>query len=141
VTLQPSGGLPEVVAVQVLIGVSQPPPDRPVSDDAEIKVSVKRVDFGSVSAKKLNTPARGFTVTNRGKAKVRVSIEGAPRWLLVNPETLVLRPGARQTVKLVGRIDKVQGRKQEVVLTVSPNGGKSHKVKVLLKVKRGGLFG
>jgi len=141
VTLQPNNGRPEVVAVQVSISGADAPPVKPGSGDAVIRVSVLRVDFGTVSAKKLSTPARRLTVTNKGKTACQVRILGAPRWLLVTPESFVLVPGAGQLVKLIGRIDKVEGRKQQVKLTVAPDGGKNQDVKVLLKVKRGGLFG
>jgi hypothetical protein len=68
-------------------------------------------------------------------------VQGAPRWLLIKPTTFRLVPGARQVVKLVGRVDKVRGRKQEVALTFALDGGMNQEVQVLLEVKRKGLFG
>jgi hypothetical protein len=50
-------------------------------------------------------------------------------------------PGARQQVELVGRVDKVRGRRQHVTLTFALDGGQSQGVDVLLEVKRRGLFG
>jgi hypothetical protein len=44
-------------------------------------------------------------------------------------------------VKLVGRVDKVRGRRQRVALTFALDGGHSRELEVRLQIKRRGLFG
>jgi hypothetical protein len=141
VTLQPSNGIPEVVAIQVTIADVERPPVHGASGKVALKVRPDRIDFGSVSAKRLSTPGKQFSVTNVGDTRIRVRISGGPRWLLIQPETFELTPGANQVIKLVGRISKVEGRKQDIRLAVTPDGGPGQEVRVLLKIKRGGLFG
>jgi hypothetical protein len=80
------------------------------------------------------------TVTNVSQAMARCRVLGAPAWLLVKPETFRLQPGAHQDVELVGRVDKVRGRRQEVPLTIALDGGPDQRLEVRLRVK-GGLFG
>ena len=138
VTLTPVGGEPEVVAVQVAVARDEggPAPGRPV-----IKVSPQRIDFGLVSAKALSTATERVTVTNRSQAVAQVRVQGAPRWLLIKPESFRLAAGTKQVVRLVGRVDKVRGRKHKVTLTFALDGGRDQEVQVLLQVKRRGLFG
>jgi tRNA A-37 threonylcarbamoyl transferase component Bud32 len=128
VTLTPSNGVPEVLPVQ--IAVTAP----------AIRVAPQEVDFGTVSQRALSTPRRSLAVTNVSQAVAQCRILGAPEWLLVKPERFSLKPGAQQDVELVGRVDKVRGRKQELPLTVALDGGQNRKVRILLRVK-GGLFG
>jgi serine/threonine protein kinase len=141
VTLTPVGGAPEVVAVQVTVVAEQNSPIQITMAAAAIEVNPKQVDLGLVDRKALSTPRATVTVTNVSQAAAQVRVQDAPRWLLVKPEVLRLVPGARQQVELVGRVDKVRGRKEKVTLTFSLDGGPNQEVEVLLEIKRRGLFG
>jgi hypothetical protein len=44
-------------------------------------------------------------------------------------------------VELVARVDKVRGRKDRAVLTITVDGRQDHEVEVVLRVKGSGLFG
>jgi hypothetical protein len=105
-----------------------------------IRVEPAAVDFGRVSRGKLNTPRRSVTVTNVSQAVARCRVLGAPAWLLVKPEHFSLQPGAQQSVEMVGRMSKVSGRKENVVLTIALDGGRDLRMEVRLRVK-GGFFG
>jgi hypothetical protein len=129
VTLTPGGGLPEVVPLQITIVAPA------------IRVTPTEIDFGTVSRQDLSTPRRRVTVRNIGQAPSQCRILGAPAWLLVKPERFRLQPGEQQDVELVGRVDKVRGRRHEIPLTVALDGGRDLEVQVLLQIKRGGLFG
>jgi serine/threonine protein kinase len=140
VTLTPAGGAPEVVAVQVSVaGNAVPAPGQPKAP--AIRVSPTRVDFGAVDRGALHTARASVTVTNVAQAPARVSVQGAPRWLLVKPVSFRLAPGEKQVVELVGRVDRVRERRQKIPLVFALQGGSSHKVEVRLQVGRGGLFG
>jgi hypothetical protein len=52
-----------------------------------------------------------------------------------------VQPGGQQAVELVGRVDKVRGRKQHVKLTLAVEGGRNRQVEVRLRIKGRGLFG
>ncbi len=132
VTLTPIGGEAEVVPVQVSLVEPRPP---------RIEVHPTAVDFGTVDRRALHTAPRQVTVTNGGGGEARVRVEGAPRWLLVNPEAFRLAPGAQQVVRLIGRVDRVRGRKQKVRLIFALEGGPDRQVEVQLRIKRRGLFG
>jgi hypothetical protein len=72
----------------------------------------------------------------------RVRVQGAPRWLLVKPEVFHLAAGARQVVKMVGRVGKTpRGRQHRATLTFALEDGQDQQVEVSLRVKGGGLFG
>jgi serine/threonine protein kinase len=141
VTLTPVGGAPEVVAVQIGISADKAAPVRITLDAPAIEVSPKVIDFGNVDPKVLGTSTEPLTVTNVSKTTAQVRVQGAPRWLLIKPETFKLVPGARQIVKLTGRVNKVRGRKQKVVLTFAVDGGRDQEIEVRLEIKRRGLFG
>jgi tRNA A-37 threonylcarbamoyl transferase component Bud32 len=128
VTLMPVGGSPEVLPVQITV-------TRPA-----IHLTPVEVDFGTVSRQDLHTARRRVTVTNVSQAVAGCRVLGAPEWLLVKPEAFRLQPGAHQDVELVGRVDKVRGRRQEVPLTIVLEGGEDQKLEVRLRIK-GGLFG
>jgi serine/threonine protein kinase len=141
VTLTPVGGLPEVIAVQITITAEKAVPVRITLAASSIEVSPRVVDFGTVDARALNTPGEPVTVTNLGKATAQIRVQGAPRWLLVKPETFRLVAGAKQVVKLTGRVDKVRNRKEQVRLIFAVDGGQDQEIEVRLEVKRRGLFG
>lgn len=141
VTLTPVGGAPEVAAVQISVSAEKAAPVRMGLSAPTIEVNPRAVDFGQVDGKALNTASKEVTVTNLSRTTAQVRVQGAPRWLLVKPETFRLVAGARQVVKLVGRVDKVRGRQQKVRLTFAVDGGPDQAVEVRLKVKRRGLFG
>ena len=141
VTLSPVGGTPEVVAVQVAVLPETDSPAQSTATVAAIEVAPRRVDLGVVDSKALSTPRAMVTVTNVSQRAAQVRVQGAPRWLLVKPGVFRLAPGARQQVDLVGRVDKVRGRREQVTLTFSPDGGRNQEVEVRLEVKRRGLFG
>ncbi len=141
VTLTPSGGNPEVVAVQLTVAGDGPAPAPGRTKAPSIKVSPRRVDFGTVARRTLHTARHSITVTNTSQSVARVRVQGAPRWLLVNPTSFRLAPGDRQVVELVGRVDKVRERRQKVSLVFAPDGGKSQEVQVRLQIGRAGLFG
>ena len=79
-------------------------------------------------------------MTNISRAAAQCRVVGAPAWLLVKPEQFGLQPGVRQSVELVGRMAKIQGRKQQAALTFTLDGGQGQRVEVRLRVKSG-LFG
>jgi P pilus assembly chaperone PapD len=81
------------------------------------------------------------SVTNLGQTPAQIRVEGAPRWLLVKPEGFRLAAGARQTVKLVVRIDKLRGSREEARLKFAVDGGEDREIEVRVKVRRRGLFG
>jgi serine/threonine-protein kinase len=141
VTLTPAGGTPEVVAVQIAIAERKTAQVQETPKSPAIELSPQRVDFGTVDQKALGTPQAKVTVTNTSQTPAQVRVQGAPRWLLIKPETFRLVPGARQVVKLVGRVDKVRGRKQVIALTFALDGGQSQELEVRLQIKRRGLFG
>ncbi len=141
VTLTPVGGTPEVVAVQVAVAEDRAAPVQITPSSPIIEVSPRRVDLGVVDSGALNTPRVSLTVTNTSKTTAQVRVQGAPRWLLIKPEAFRLVPGASQVVKLVGRVDKVRGRKQKVRLAFALDGGPDEEVEVLLEIRRRGLFG
>jgi serine/threonine protein kinase len=141
VTLTPVEGYPEVVAVQVFVGATQAAPLRTSAGYPAVEVSPARVDFGTVSRQDLSAGPVQVSVANLGQAPAQVRVQGAPRWLLVNPETFRLATGARQTVKLVARIDKVRRAREEVRLRFSVDDGPDQEIEVLLKTRRRGLFG
>jgi serine/threonine-protein kinase len=141
VTLTPVGGAPEVVAVQISISAQKAAPVRITQKSPTIEVSPKRIDFGTVDRNALSTSRVSLTVKNTSRTPAQVRVRGAPKWLLVKPDTFKLVPGARQVVKIVGRVDKVRGRKHKVALTFGVDGGRDQEVEVLLQIKRRGLFG
>jgi serine/threonine protein kinase len=141
VTLTPVGGTPEVVAVQIGVAEGKAAPAQITLAAPAIRVSPAQVDFGTVDANKLNTPPAEVTVTNVSQAAAQVRVHGMPRWLLVKPEAFRLAPGAKQAVKLVGRIDRLRGGEQKVRITFALDGGPNTEVEVRLEVKRRGLFG
>jgi serine/threonine-protein kinase len=141
VTLTPMDGAPEVVAVQISVAAEQVAPLPSVQQPPAIKVSPKVVNLGTVKRTALSTPRVSVTVSNVGQATARVKVQGAPRWLLVKPETFQLARGAKQKIKIVGRVDKAQGRKQKATLVFALDGGRDQEVEVQFQVKRRSLFG
>jgi serine/threonine protein kinase len=140
VTLTPVGGTPEVVAVQIAVSQERSAPVRITLAAPAIRVSPSRVDFGTVSRRDLSTPTANLEAINVGQVTAQVRVHGAPRWLLIKPETFRLVAGARQAIRLVGRLDKVRG-KQQVSLIFAVDGGQDQVVEVRLKVKGLSLFG
>ena len=141
VTLTPAGGSPEVVAVQVSVAAGQAAPPQSARRLPAIEVSPKRVDLGTVDRKALSTSRVSVLVTNLSHSTVEVRVQGAPRWLLVKPQTFRLARGAKQEVGLVGRVDKVRSRREKATLVFALDGGRDQEVEVRLQIKRRGLFG
>jgi tRNA A-37 threonylcarbamoyl transferase component Bud32 len=144
VTLTPNGGSPEVVPVQISVRPSKATLTPAALAAPAINVGPHVVDFGKVDSRALATSPEAVTVTNRGTATARVRVEGAPRWLLVKPETFRLSAGGSQVVQLTGRVDKVKSHSERVRLAFAVDGGQDEdkqEVEVRLKVKRRGLFG
>jgi tRNA A-37 threonylcarbamoyl transferase component Bud32 len=141
VTLTPVGGTPEVVAVQINLTENKAVPTDIALRSPTIEISPRRVDFGVVDPKALSTKQVSVTVTNTGQTSAQIRVRGAPRWLLIKPQTFRLMPGAKQVVKLIGRVDKVRGRRQKVTLTFAVDGGPDQEIDIRLEVKRQGLFG
>jgi serine/threonine protein kinase len=141
VTLMPAGGAPEVVSVRIAVAQAGSTPSPGSSGSPAISVTPRRIDFGTVSRQALSSRRERMTVTNVGQTPADCRVVGAPRWLLVKPETFRLMPGARQQVELVARVDKVRGRKDKTVLTLAIDGQQHHEVEVVLRVKGSGLFG
>jgi tRNA A-37 threonylcarbamoyl transferase component Bud32 len=133
VTLTPVNGLPEVVAVQISVSAEKAAPT--------IEVSPGLVDFGTMDAEALDTATKAVTVTNLSRATAQVRVQGAPRWLTVKPETFRLVAGARQVVKLTGRVDKVRHRTENIRLTFAVDGGQDEEVEVRLEKEKRGWFG
>jgi hypothetical protein len=140
VTLTPVDGTPEVVAVQITIAVDEAAPVRITPTSPAIEISPRLVDFGTVPNQNLSTDRKQLAVTNVSGTIAQVRVQGAPRWLLIKPEAFRLVPGGRQVIKLVGRLDKVRGRRQRITLLFAVDGGRDQKVEVRLAVKRRGLF-
>jgi serine/threonine protein kinase len=140
VSLTPVGGLPEVVAVQVTVSASKAPPPPPAPKAPSITVSPGVVDFGIVSRKDRRTSPLPVTVTNAGREKARVQVEGVPQWLSVEPRTFQLSGNAKQVVQITGKIDKMQKRKELITLFFAVDGGEDIEVEVKLEVQRRGLF-
>lgn len=140
-TLTPIGGSPEVVAVQISVGAEGAVPVHISPAAPTIEVSPKVVDFGAVDPRAPNTATQSVTVTNLSRATIQVRVQGAPRWLLVKPETFRLVAGARQVVKLSGRVDRVRNRTEKALLTFAVDGGPGQTIEVRLEVRRRGLFG
>ena len=61
--------------------------------------------------------------------------------MLVEPETFSLPAGAKKTVKLIVRVEKVESRRQKVKLTFALDGGQDQEIELELQIKRRGLFG
>lgn len=141
VTLTPDGGTPEVVAVQVTVSAEQNAPVQRTMAGPAIEVHPTQVDLGVVDRKALSTARATVTVANVGQTAAQVRVQDVPRWLLVKPAVFRLAPGARQQVELVGRVDKVRGRREQVTLTFSYADGPNQQVDVLLAINRRGLFG
>lgn len=141
VTLTPVGGTPEVVAVQISVDARATAPVHITTDPPAVQVSPGRLDFGTVSNKDRRTAAERLTVTNVGRTMAQVRVQGAPRWLEVEPAEFGLVPGARQIVKVRGRPDRVRRGRQEARLTIAVDGGPDQELEVVLEVKRRGLFG
>jgi hypothetical protein len=146
VTLTPIGGAPEVVAVQVTVAATSPAPANTAAAPKApavptVEISPKRVDFGIVDRGRLSTARINVTVSNVSQATAQVRVQGAPRWLLVKPASFQLAPGDRQVVELVGRVDKVPGRRQRDSLVFATRGGSKQEVPVRVQIKRRGLFG
>lgn len=137
VTLSPEGGMPEVVAVQISVAAGAATPAGPQA----IQISPQRIDFGTVSRRDRRTSARRLTVTNLGQAMVRVRVQGAPRWLEVEPAAFSLVGGARQVVKMRGRPDRVRDGRQQATLTLAVEGGPDRQVEVSLETRRWRWFG
>jgi hypothetical protein len=141
VTLAPAGGELEVVPVQVGLSKARQESQLSAGEPAVIRVRPQRLDFGRVARAKMSTRRKRVKVTNSGKAQARCRVLDAPRWLLVKPEGFALAPGASQTVELVGRIDKVQGRKAKALIKIAPEGGLPVQVEVTVRITGSGLFG
>jgi tRNA A-37 threonylcarbamoyl transferase component Bud32 len=141
VTLTPSGAPPEVVAIQIGVTGDEVAPGESAPQAPMIAVTPEQVDFGTVEADDLSTRRVRMTVSNPSGAMARVQIQDAPRWLLIKPEAFNLQPGAQQTVELVGRVDKVRGRRQQIRLKLTVEGGRDREVEVRLRVQGRGLFG
>jgi serine/threonine protein kinase len=135
-TLVPTGGELEVVAVQVSVAQSKTAGPRTAAPVPAVQVDPKRVDFGTVSRRKLSTAAKHITLTNPGGVPVRVEVQGAPKWLLIKPERLRLDARGTQAVRLVGRVDKLRGRRYRVKLRIAVEGGQAQEVQVVLRVRR-----
>ncbi len=141
VTLMPVGGMPEVVAVEVRVagpGVEPTQTGRPV---AAIEVTPRRISLGRVNTGSLTTREATVTVNNTGGEAAQVRVRGAPRWLLIKPETFRLVAGGQQVVTLRGRVDKARSGKHDIRLTFDVDGGHDVPVDVVLEVKGRGLFG
>ena len=141
VTLTPAEGYPEVVAVQVFVAPTKAAPLGKPAGQPAVEVSPVRVDFGTVSRQDLSAGPMQVSVANRGQTPAQVRVQGAPRWLLVNPQGFRLAPGGRQAVKLIARIDKVRRAREEVSLRFAVDGGPDQEIEVRLRTKRRGLFG
>ncbi|MGD8490422.1 MAG: serine/threonine-protein kinase [Anaerolineae bacterium] len=143
VTLTPADGDPEVVPVQIGVTSNRATPARSAAQARTpmIAVTPEQIDLGTVEAGDLSTQRARLTVRNTGGAVARVRVEGAPKWLLIKPESFSVQPGGQQAVELVGRVDKVRGRKQHVKLTLAVEGGRNRQVEVRLRIKGRGLFG
>ncbi|MBN1657256.1 MAG: protein kinase [Anaerolineae bacterium] len=140
VTLRPVTGMPEVVSVKMTVSQAPALPVRITLTAPVVEVSPNKIDFGGVSNRVHSAGPKEVQVTNRGQAAAQVRIQGAPRWLVVEPAQFALVAGARQVVKLTARIDKVRGRKQQVKLLFVVDGGHDSEVEVELQIQRQGLF-
>ncbi|MGD8623716.1 MAG: serine/threonine-protein kinase [Anaerolineae bacterium] len=138
ITLEPIGGPPEVVAVEVLVAAAGAAPVRITLTSPAIDVSPKTVDFGEITRQDLATVR--LTVTNTSQTMAQVRVRGAPRWLQVKPATFGLVAGARQVVKLTARPGRLRGEQRDK-LVFALDGGQDQEAKVRVKVKRRGILG
>jgi hypothetical protein len=134
--LTPAGGAPEVVAVQITVAQGKTAGARTAASAPAVEVDPRRVDFGTISRRNLSTGAEHVTVTNVGAMPTRIRVQGAPKWLLVKPEGFRLDPGGMQAVRIIGRVDKLRGRRYRVKLLVAVEGGQDQEVQVLMRLKR-----
>lgn len=141
VTLMPTGGMPEVVSVEVRVAGAGTAPLHTGRALAAIEVSPNRIDLGRETTGSLTTREVKVTVSNKGGAPAQVRVEGAPRWLLVKPHVFRLAAGAQEVVTIRGRVDKARSGEHEVKLTFAVDGGQDVEVDVVLQVRRRGLFG
>jgi len=120
--------MPEVVPVQVTVITPT------------IRVEPARLDFGSV-ARRGAAVVKTLTVTNAGPASADCKVLGVPEWLIAQPATFRLPPGAQETVRIELRPHKVPGRGQEIVLTVTVDKGQPQQVAASARIKDAGLWG
>jgi tRNA A-37 threonylcarbamoyl transferase component Bud32 len=140
VTLIPAGGMPEVVAVEVRVAARGTAPLHTGQATPALAVDPGRIDLGRVSSGSLTTKQVKVTVTNAGGASAQVRVQGEPPWLLVKPQTFRLAAGARQVVRVRGRVDKARSGQHQEKLTFAVDGGHQVDVDVVLEVKKRGLF-
>jgi serine/threonine protein kinase len=139
VTLEPAGGPPEVVPVEIgLAGTEM----APASSQAVVPAVAAKPGSVELSAFRGDSSPtrRRVVVTNTGSVRARCRVLGAPPWLVVTPEQFELAPRARQTLELVARADKVPGRRQEVTVAIAVEGGQGCEVQVTVQT-RSLLFG
>ena len=134
VTLEPDGGGPEVIPVQVVVAAREAVPASARAQTA-IAVAPNRVDFGTVSRGTLSTARQRIVVTNSALVQVRCRVVDAPAWLIVKPADFRLSPGGRQTLEMVGRVDKVPGSGQEATLAVAADSGQTCQVRVSIRIR------
>jgi tRNA A-37 threonylcarbamoyl transferase component Bud32 len=141
VTLMPVGGMPEVVAVEVRVAGAGVAPVQTGRPAAAIEVSPGKINLGRVNTGSLTTREASVTVRNTGGAAARVRVRGAPRWLLIKPDTFHLAAGGQQVVMVRGRVDKARSGKHDARLTFDVDEGQDVPVDVVLEVKGRGLLG
>jgi hypothetical protein len=139
VTLEPTGGSPEVVPVEISLASPEAVPAPPQAAVPAIAVKPGSVELSAFRGDPDSTRQR-VTVTNTGSVQARCRVLGAPPWLVVTPEQFQLAPRARQTLELAVRADKVTGRRQETAVAIAVEGGQGREVRVRVQI-RGLLFG
>jgi len=131
VTLQPAGGVSEVIAVGLTV------PDAKAGEKgagtAPIRVRPNRVELRASRAA-LGRPRAQVTVTNTGLSPVRCRVLGAPRWLLIEPESFRLAVGSQQDIDLIPRADRLEGREGRAEVVVVPEGGPGQKIDVVVRL-------
>lgn len=134
VTLEPEGGEPEVVPVQLILAAAQAPAPG-ARAQAAIRVEPDQVDLGRVSRTSLSTGRGRVVVTNLSQAKVRCRVVDIPAWLQVKPVDFRLAPGRGETLELVGRVGKIPGSGEDATLGIAVDGGTSRPLWVSVRLK------
>ena len=134
VTLEPEGGAPEVVPVQLVVAAGQAPAPA-ARAQASIRVEPGRVDLGRVPRTSFSTGRQRIVVTSMSQDKIRCRVVNAPAWLQVKPSDFRLAPGRSEALELVGRVSKIPGNGEDATLGIAVEGGQTRPVQVSVRVK------
>ena len=133
VTLEPDGGTPEVIPVQLIVAAGQAA--EPARAHASIRAAPDRVDLGSVSRSSFTTGRQRIVVTNLSQDKLHCRVVGAPDWLQAKPSDFRLAPGRSETLELVGRVSKIPAGGEDVTFGIAVDGGATCPIHLSVRVR------